>query len=186
MVLIQKEPLSDRYPISDVVLFSNYFVTSGYHRFIYYYLFLICDIFYVNNHFLSISHVVNKFRLFARTLKIAIFQYLQKITKLQLKTYAIILLAFILEYTKMFELIGPRKRLSWCSNIPQGYILHLKTLFRTSEIGSMGWNKVNKSSLEPPKYNFVRFFQWNIFFWLKKYIKNNLGQVSRDKYAFFL
>ena len=129
---------------------------------------------------------MDKFRLFARTLKIAIFQYFQKTTKLQLKNYAIILLAFLLEYTKMFEWIGPGKRLSWCSDLPGGYILHSKTLFRTSEIGSLGWKKVNKSSLEPPKYNFVRFFQWNIFFWLKKYIKNNLGQVSRNEYAFFL
>ena len=97
LVLIQKDPLSDRYPISDGALFSNYFVTRGYHRFIYCYLFLICVIFYVNNQILSISHVVDKFRLFARTLKIGIFQYFQKITKLQLKTYAIILFASLLK-----------------------------------------------------------------------------------------
>ena len=87
-VFIQKDPISDGYPISDGALFSNYFVTIGYHKFICYSLGLICVIFHVIDHFLSISHVVDKFRLFARKLKMAKFQYFQKITQLQLKTCA--------------------------------------------------------------------------------------------------
>ena len=150
-VFIQKGPISGRYPISDGALFSNYFDTNGHFRLFCYSLGIICVIFHVIDHFLRISLVMDKFRLFVRTLKIAKFQYFQKITKFQLKTYAIILFAPLLEYKKMLELIGPWKKLFCCSNMPQGYIVHLNTLFRTSEIGSSGWKKVRKPSIEPQK-----------------------------------
>ena len=66
---------------------------------------------------LTICHVVDKFRLFARKSKIAKFQYFQKITQLQLKTCAIILFVSFFEQRKMFELNGPPKKHFWCSNM---------------------------------------------------------------------
>ena len=116
-IFIQKDPISDGYPISDGALFSNHSVTIGYHMFTFYSLGLICVIFHVLTYFLNICHVVDKFRLFARKSKIAKFQYFQKITQLQLKTCAIILFVSFFEQRKMFELNGPPKKHFWCSNM---------------------------------------------------------------------
>ena len=118
--------------------------------FTFYSLGLICVIFHVLTYFLNICHVVDKFRLFARKSKIAKFQFFQKITQLQLKTCAIILYVSFFEQRKMFELNGPPKRHFWCSNMFLKSTEHLKTLFRTSEIGSLSRKKVIKSLLEPP------------------------------------
>ena len=101
-IFIQKDPISDGYPISDGALFSNHSVTIGYHMFTFYSLGLICVIFHVLTYFLNICHVVDKFRFFARKSKIAKFQYFQKITQLQLKTCAIILFVSFFEQRKMF------------------------------------------------------------------------------------